>query len=150
MGILSGFTVKDGIYGIIIAALGVFLWHYHSLQNQVDTAKVVAASAKQVVQVDQSAAKTSETQSAIIFKQAVSIPAVADLGVVCRRAGGSQVPAADPVAAAPARVQPADSGVGPAYDPSGALLSRAHAADAQIAYLQRRVLELETQMRNAP
>lgn len=150
MGILSGFSIKDAFYGVVIIALGAFLWHYHSLQNQVDRAKVVAAAAQKVVQVDQATAKTTETQSAIIYKQAVSIPPIGDLGVVCRRASGGQVPPAGPVAAAPTGVGPADSGAGPTFDPTGALLTRAAEADAQIAYLQRRVKELETQMSSAP
>jgi hypothetical protein len=150
MGFLSGFTIKDALYGIVIVALGVFLWHYHSLQNAVDTAKVVAASAKQVVQVDQSAAKSTETQNALIYKQAIAIPAIADLGLVCQRASGSQVPAPNPVAAAPIGERPADGPVGPPYDPSGAVESRGRAADAQIIYLQTRVHELETEMNNAP
>jgi hypothetical protein len=150
MGILSGFTIKDALYGAVILALGIFLWHYHTLQNEVDTAKVVAASAKQVVQVDQSAAKATETRNADVVKQAVSAPPVANLGVVCERAGGGQVPAANPVAAAPTREQPADGPVGPAFDPSGALLTRAALADAQISYLQARIHELETEMNNAP
>jgi hypothetical protein len=150
MGLLSGFTIKDALYGGIIVALGIFLWHYHSLQNEVNTAKVVAASAKQVVQVDQSAAKTSETQNVLIYKQAVAIPAVADLGLVCQRASGSQVSPANPVAAAPAGERPADGPVGPPYDPSGPLLTRGALADAQIIYLQARIHTLETQMQNAP
>ena len=128
MGILSGFSIKDAFYGVVIIALGAFLWHYHSLQKAVDVAKVAAASAKQVVKVDQAEAKTTETQSAIIFKQAVSIPPVGDLGIVCQRPSGSPVPAANPGTAAPAGERPSDSPVGPAFDPSGALLTRAREA----------------------
>jgi hypothetical protein len=149
---------KDWLYaGIITALLAAFGW-YTVHERGVEHAKDMAAAAKVVakdnaiVAADDSQAKSTETQSAIIYKQAVAVPAIADVGIVCERpaAGNVSLPAADGIAGAGPRDQSADSGSGSTFDPSGALLSRAERADAQIAYLQRRVAELEKQMNAAP
>lgn len=140
---------KDVFYGAIIVGLVGFIFHKGEARIEAADAKL-AAHAAQIDAAVLKTAQTQETQSAIIYKQAVSIPAVADLGLVCHKASGGEVPAANPITAAPAGAEPADSGVGPAYDPSGPLLTRAREADAQISYLQRRVHELEAEMNGAP
>jgi hypothetical protein len=149
--LLALVPLKDWFYGAIIAALLAFGIHYHSLEKQEHAAKVVAIAAQAQVKAVDKTAETTETQSEDIYK-AVIIPAVGDVGVDCVRkhASSSPLPAASPVAGAPVGEQPADGTAGPSYDPSGAALTRAKAADAQIAYLQRRIHELETQMNNSP
>ena len=145
-------SIKLALYGGILAlVLGLAWWVYHKGETHVeaqDTKAVAVAETK--VKVAESTANASETQSAIIYKQAVSIPAIGDLGIVCRAPGGGKVPTAQPGATAGAREPSADSGVGSAYDPSGAALTRARDADAQIEYLQRRVKQLEAEMNAAP
>lgn len=141
---------RDYVYAVIIAALLVFVGickHDHTVVKEV---KQVGTAAEKVVKADDAVAEKSETQSALIYKQIVRIPDVPDIGIVCEHAGSGSLPASDTVAGASAGERPADSGDGHPYDPSGAALTRAKAADAQIAYLQRRVKELEKQMNDAP
>jgi len=148
--LLSLIPLKDWIYGAIIIVLIAFGLHYRHLENEVKQTAALGHAAVIEVKKDTQVAQSTETTNAIIYKQAVAIPAVADLGVVCRRAGGSQVPAASPVAAAPAGEATPDSGTGPTYDPTGPALTRARSADAQIVYLQGRIAELEAEMNHAP
>jgi hypothetical protein len=152
LALLKLIPIKDYIYGAIIAALLVFIGickHDHTVVKEV---KQIGTAAQAVVKTDDATAEKTETQSALIYKQAIVIPAVGDVGIECVREhpGSSALPA--PIAGTGAATnQPAaDSGSGPQYDPSGAALTRARAADAQIAYLQRRVKELEAQMNAAP
>lgn len=142
--------LRDYVYAVIIATLLVFVGickHDHTVVKEV---KQIGAAAEKVVKADDVTAEKTETQSALIYKEIVRIPDVPDIGIVCQHAGSGTLPAPVAVAGAAAGDKPADSGVGPSYDPSGAALTRAHAADAQIEYLQRRVKELETQMNSAP
>jgi hypothetical protein len=141
---------------VILLAAGLF-GGYTLHERHVQHAKDIAAAARVVakdnaiVAADDSHAQTTETQNALIYKQVVSIPAVADIGLVCERAAGSvPLPSADAVATAPTRDDAAQRGVRPSYNPSGAILTRARDADAEIAYLQRRVAELKKQMNDAP
>ena len=140
-----------------ILAGGVTLCHHiEAIGVQKEAAKVtkVGVAAEKKVAAADATAQSTETQSAIIFKQAVSIPPVGDIGIECvrvnARAGGSEVPAANTGAGAAASDPATLSAEGPPYDPSGAILTRGAHADAQIAYLQRRVKELEAQMNGAP
>lgn len=113
------------------------------------TAKVAIAEKKTVAA--ESTAQTTETQSVLIYKQAVSVPAVADLGIVCHNSASPvSLPASDAVKGAGAGERSADRGTGQSFDPSGPVLQRSAVADAQIAYLQRRVHELEAEMNAAP
>jgi|HubBroStandDraft_1064217.scaffolds.fasta_scaffold179061_2 hypothetical protein len=145
-------------YGAIILALSLAFGGYTLHERNLQHAKDIAAAAKVVtkdnaiVAADDSHAQTSETQSALIFKQVVSIPAVADIGVVCQRTapGSVSLPKADAVATTAVGDNAPERGVGPTFDPTGALLTRAALADAEIGYLQRRVAELEKQMNDAP
>jgi len=144
-------------YGAIILVCSLLFGGYTLHERHVQHAKDVAAAEvvvkkdNAIVAADDAHAQTTETQSALIFKQVVQVPAVADIGVVCQRTARSvPLPATGPVAAAPAGNDTAVSGVGPEFDPTGAALTRAREADAEIAYLQRRVAELEKQMNDAP
>jgi hypothetical protein len=156
--LLALVPVKDWIYGGIIAALLAGFGYYTIHERDVQKAKDFAAAARAVaaankkVGADNAQAQTTETSNALIYKQAVAIPPVGDLGIMCQHTGSSvSLSKADGVAATAAGNQSADSGSGPAsFDPSGAILTRARDADAQIAYLQSRVKELEQQMNSAP
>jgi hypothetical protein len=151
LALLKLIPIKDYIYGAIIAALLVFIGickHDHTVVKEV---KQIGTAAQAVVKTDDATAEKTETQSALIYKQAVVIPAVGDVGIECVRDSSSGALPAPVAGTGAAASQPAaDSGGGPQYDPSGAALTRARAADAQIAYLQRRVKELEAQMNAAP
>jgi hypothetical protein len=148
------------LYGAIVIVLALAFGGYTIHERNVEHAKDVAAASKIVakdnaaVAADDAHAQTTETQIALIYKQAVSIPAVADIGLVCQRPARSvPLPAAGAVATAPTGNGQADSGSGHAegtYDPSGYILTRSHEADAQIIYLQGRIAELEKQMNDAP
>jgi hypothetical protein len=140
---------KDGLYTAALLAIGLFLWHYHALDDDVKAMKAAAAVAQKTVKTDQSTAQNTETQNALIYKQAVAIPPVGDLGVVCQHTRGSALPATGP-APAPGPGQAANSGVGPSYDPTGAALTRARAADAEITYWRNRAHEDEAEMNAAP
>ena len=145
-------------YGAIILVLSIAFGGYTLHERYVQHAKDVAAAAKVVakdnalVAADDSHALTTENQNALIYKQVVRIPAVADIGLVCQHAAPRSVslPAADAVATAAVGSNAAERGVGPTFDPTGAALTRGHDADAEISYLQRRVAELEKQMNDAP
>jgi hypothetical protein len=150
LALLKLIPFRDYIYGAIIATLLVLIGickHDHTVVQEI---KQVGAAAEKVVKADDAVAEKTETQSALIYKEIVRIPDVPDVGIVCRDTGSGALPAPSTVAGAVAGEQPPDRGVGPEYDPSGAALTRARAADAQIAYLQRRVHELEAQMNAAP
>ena len=150
--LLSLLSPRVIFYGILASLLLAFGIHYRNLEHEVKQAKVVAAAATADVKKVDAAAQTTETQSVLIYKQAVQIPAVGDIGVECVRKQPSSgaLPAANAQSGTPVGEPTTNSGVGPEYDPSGAALTRAAKANAQIAYLQRRVKELETQMNNSP
>jgi hypothetical protein len=148
--LLSLISPRVVFYGILASLLLAFGIHYRNIEHEVKQAKVAAAAATADVKRVDAAAQTTETQSALIYKEIVRIPDVPDIGIVCRNTRSGALPAPDSKPGAAAGDKSADSAVGPGYDPSGAALARAKAADAQIAYLQRRVKELETQMNNSP
>jgi hypothetical protein len=150
---LAALPWKDIAWGTVV--LGLAAWIYHGGEKHIEAADTkVAVVAEHKTAAAQTAATNTETQSAIIYKQAVAIPAVGDIGIDCVRdapAGGS-LPAPVALTGASPREQSTDSasGYSAGFDPSGAVLTRAAQADAQIAYLQRRVHELETEMNAAP
>jgi hypothetical protein len=150
MALLSLIPVRFWLYGALAVGLLGFAWHYKHLETEVHAEKQVSAAAQTQVKAVDKAAQITETQSAIIYKQAVLIPTVGDIGLVCKHTGGGALPAPVAVAGTPVGNATSDGGSGPSFDPSGAAETRARAADAQIAYLQRRVHELETQMNNSP
>ncbi len=152
--ILSIFGNKYVLIGL--ALIGLISW-YTVHERNVEHAKDISAAAKvvakdnKIVAAGTATAQATETQNALIFKQAVAIPPVGDLGIVCQRPARSvSLSPPSPRPAPGAGEHPADGGEGPAFDPSGALLTRAREADAEIAYLQGRVHELEAQMAAAP
>lgn len=158
MGILSLIPFKDWLYGgVIVGLLAVGGWytvHERHIGAAHEAAAVtkVAVAAEAKVTAANTAAQTSETKYAKLYDQTVANLAVPSVGLVCHRTGGNgnTLPATG-TGVTPGAGQPAsDSGAGPAWDPSGALLTRAALADAQISYLQSRIHELETQMENAP
>ena len=133
---------------------GGYTLHERNIQHAKDIAAAAKVVAKEnaIVAADDSHALTTENQNALIYKQVVRIPAVADIGVVCQRTAPRSVslPAADAVATTAVGNDTAVSRVGPTFDPTGAALTRGHDADAEIVYLQGRVAELEKQMNDAP
>jgi hypothetical protein len=148
--LLSLLSPRVVFYGILAALLLAFGIHYHNLEKHAQEAKQVVAAAQVQVKAVDKTAETTETQSALIYKEIVRIPDVPDIGIVCRNTRSGALPAPDSKPGAAAGDKPADVPGGISYDPSGAALAAAKAADAQIAYLQRRVHELETQMMNSP
>jgi hypothetical protein len=150
--ILKLVPAKVWLWLALLVAGVVYVVHNHHNAEQLASVKQVAIAAQNTDKRVAAAAQTTETQSALIYKQVVSIPPVGDIGIECVRHAPSsgKLPAATPVAAAPTGDTTLNSGGGPTFDPSGALLERARKADAQIAYLQRRIQELETEMKNAP
>jgi len=149
--LLSLISPRVVFYGILASLLLAFGIHYKHLENEVQRTAVVAKAAQDDVKKVDATAQSTETQSVLLYK-AVLIPAVGDIGISCVRhtTGGSPLPATNTIAGTPVGSTTPNSAVGPEYDPTGAALTRAKAADAQIAYLQRRVKELETQMNGAP
>jgi len=139
---------------LVVAALlaltigGGWLYRHGEQHIEAQDKKLAAIDEKKVATVE-SNATTTESQNALIWKQAVSIPPVPDIGIVCHKASSSVVSSADARKGTAANAGP-DSGVGPPYDPSGAALTRGSKADAQIKYLQARIRELESEMNGAP
>lgn len=162
MSLLSS-LVPWQVYGIIaaLALAGAGSWYYlHNRHEQsIGESKIVrqdkkaATVAETKVVAGEAVAQTEETQNALIFEKAVVIPAVDDVGLLCRSSVASvssNVPAAGAVATSGTGEHSADSGSGPTFDPSKPLLDRAAEADAEIAWLQGRVHELEKQMNDGP
>lgn len=150
--LLKLIPLRGWIYAAIALALFSFGLHYRAMEKQLAQVKVVATQAAVVVKTDEKQAATQEVQNAIVYTQAVHLPDVPDLGLKCLRdtPSRSPLPAANPVSPASPRVDAPVSGAGLEYDPSGAALTRARQADAQIAYLQARIKELEKEMENSP
>jgi hypothetical protein len=143
---------------ILVCALAFagYTHHERSIEHAKDLQAAAAAvtKANAVVQKDDATAATEESTNATVYERAVSIPAIGDLGIDCVRhaapARSVPLPTTDTGAAPGSGNQVADSGIGPAYDPTGAALTRGVDADAQIIYLQGRIRELEQQMNDAP
>lgn len=141
------------IAGALIALAYGGFWVYSRGEDHVKAvdAKLAAIDQKKVVAVE-TAAQTTESHNADVYKQTVTAPPAASLGIRCVREPARTVSLPAPLAGtgAPASDSNTDGGVGPPYDPSGAALTRAHQADAQIIYLQARIRELETEMQGSP
>ena len=150
--LLSLISPRVVFYGILASLLLAFGIHYRNIEHEVKQAKVAAAAATADVKKVDAAAQTTETQSVLIYKQAVQIPAVGDIGVECVRKQPSSgaLPPTNAQSGTPVGEQPPDDRGTIKYDPSGAALTVARNADAQIKYLQSRVKELEAQMKGAP
>jgi hypothetical protein len=143
-----------GAFAALMLVIGWYTLHERHVEHAKDVAAaaVVAKKDNAMVAADDTHAQTTETQNATTYTQAVAAPAVRNLGVVCQRAAARSVPlpAASTVETAGARDAAPVGRSGPSEDISGAILTRAHDADAQISYLQGRVAELEAQMNGAP
>lgn len=154
--LLAGIGIKDYVYTALIALLiGGFAYYTHherviGANEALAPVAVLAQKAQVAVAVGTAIAAGTEKDNGNAYKAAVAAPRPAGLGIVCHGSGSGAVPEA--VAGSPAGAgQPAAvGGSGPAFDPSGAVLQRAAAADAQITYLQGRVKELESQMESSP
>lgn len=134
-----------------VLALGGFaVYERHEGASKVE-AKVEKADAKAVAKTAklQDTAQTESITAGEIYEKAVGIPAVDDVGLLCEHTVSAPLPKA-PVGPAPGSAPAAERGEGPAFDPTGALLTRAREADAQIVYLQMRINLLESEMMGAP
>lgn len=130
--------------------LGLLTWgaiHERAVEHAKDThtATVEVAKVKKEDAVIV-ATSTGEIQhDIVIFKQAVSIPAVPDIGVVCHVAGSVPVPAP----ASGNSISPAAPGQpipGDVFDPSGDLLTISRSSQARIRELLAENQALRTQM----
>lgn len=154
--ILAGIGVKDYVYAaLILALIGSFALYTHherviGANEALAPVAVLAQKAQVAVSVGTAIAAGTEKDNGNAYKAAVAAPRPADLGIVCHGSGSGAVPKTDTGSPAGTGQPAADRGVGPAFDPSGAVLQRAAAADAQITYLQGRVKELEAQMESSP
>jgi hypothetical protein len=143
-------TIKLYLYAALAALLlSGFGWYtYH--ERAVEHAKDVAVATKAVAKVEKqdvaiAATATTEIQhDTIIYKQAVSVPAVGDIGVVCSAPRGDAVPGA--AVGGPVPDAAAVGGVGPTFDPSGQILTIGRDADAKIVALQNIIRELQAEM----
>lgn len=158
LALLKLIPFKDWIYGSIIVGLLIgFGWYTHH-ERQVGAAKLqaavtqVASRAEAAVVAANTAAQTAETQSAKTYIKVVTAPAPRNIGLVCHRSGpgSGAVPEAHAVAGTGPGKPAADGGSAATFDPSGAALEVGAKADAQIAYLQARVHQLEAQMDHSP
>lgn len=151
--------IPDKVYlyaGIAAAVLVWFNVHNHNIRvaataEALEPVKVLAQKAQIQVATGTAVAQTTETDNAQKFTAAIAAPAPKSTGIVCHRDTGSgELPEAVAVTATRIGSPASDSGEGPGFDPSPAALERARLADAEIAYLQGRVHELEQQMLNSP
>jgi hypothetical protein len=139
----------------LAAGGGVLAYNHHERdigkQEVLAPIAVLAQKAQIKVTTGAAVAQSTEVKNAQTYTAALAAPAVRDLGIVCHSdAGSGEVPTTVAVTATRIGNNAVDGGTGPAFDPSGAILQRAHDADAQITYLQGRVQELEAQMNAAP
>lgn len=154
--------VKDWLY--VGAVVFLLTWggcelHRHDVKVAAKAQAVIIAADTRVadaatkqIAAGTATAQTTEIANAQKYNGTATQP-VSGVGIVCYHPGataGRAVPKAGGVPAPGVGDGSPDGGVGPAYDPSGALLARARKADAQITYLQGRIHELETQMSNSP
>jgi hypothetical protein len=128
--------IAGGILVAVIGSAAVFIHHERALGAAEVVAAdkrtaLVAAAKDKAIEAAENAASNTASQ---VYEKVVSLPSVDDIGVVCQRA---PAPVSNVLPEAPtgAQLPVTVSGVGPAYDPSGALLTRARDADAEIAAL---------------
>ena len=150
---------KDLFYGAIIAALlAAFGWytiHERDIGARHVVAKmtVVAHKTETKLRAVVVTAQKEETTNAQAYNEAVAHDHRRNLGIVCVRNGassdGRQLPGASGVATSAAGNNAANVRAAAPYDPSGAVLQVGAEADAEIAYLQARVHELEQAMEKA-
>lgn len=143
-------SIKTYLYAALTVLLlsGFIYWSVH--ERSVEHKKDVAAATQAVARVEKSdavietKASTEVQNETLIYKQAVSLPAVGDIGVVCHDTGGDAVPGSVPPAAGGDRTSghlQAD-----VFDPSGELLTLARSKDAVIRDLQAEVATMRAEM----
>lgn len=108
--------------------------------------KAVAKVEKQDTKIEASASSEIQHET-LIFKQAVAMPPVGDLGLMCESPGGNAVPSTPNGNGAghPA----ANSGAGSVYDPSGGLLTIGRKYDAWVRDLQAENATLRQELADA-
>lgn len=132
--------IERYVWGAALAiVIGFGIYEHHHLivegeqkieQAEAAHAKIVAAKDQQIQAAEQLAAsKVGE-----VYEKAVSIPAVGDIGLVCKSpaAASNHSTSAD---VGPKDVATVASRTDDVFDPSGALLTDSRDADAQIAAL---------------
>jgi hypothetical protein len=137
---------------VVVAAVSFFgYWSLH--ERSVEHQKDVAVAVKEVAKVEQAdtviagTATTEIQHDVVVYKQAVSVPAVGDIGVMCGAPGGNALPGAAP---GNGTGHPAtDSGKGDLYDPSGDLLTIGVKYDAWIRELQSENAALRQELADA-
>jgi hypothetical protein len=156
--LLAGIGLKDYVYAgliaVLIAGFGVYTYHERTIgaDEALAPVAVLAQKAQVVVAVGTAVATLTEKDNGNAYKAAVAAPVVPlAAGLVCHSAAGSSdVPKAAAGGTAAAGQPAAVAGSAASFDPSGPALQLAHAADAQVTYLQARVRELEAQMESSP
>jgi hypothetical protein len=146
---LRGYFI-GGLLALVVAAGGWYTYHERHVEHVKDVAaetKVVNAVKSQDVVIAAEAVK--DTSSAIqIFKAVVQLPAVPDIGLVCRSASSHPVPApakSNGVGAGPSG-QPVPGDV---FDPSSDLLAIARSSEARIRELLAENTALRAEMTRA-
>lgn len=140
------------IAGLLVLAL-VGVGRFAAHERSVEHAKDVAVATKAVAKVEKqdaiitSDASTRVQHDQLIYKQVVSMPAVGDLGVVCRASGGDTMPGA--AGSADGGDRSNTRSVGSAFDPTGEALTVGRDADAKIMALQHIIADLRTEMEAA-
>lgn len=153
---LAAIPLKDWIYcGAIAALLGGFALYTHhersvGANEALAPVAVVAHKAEVKVAVGTAVAQSTEKDNGKNYDAAVARPAEPAVGLVCVDRSSGEVPEAAASSAPGADRSAADTGEGQSFDPSGPVLTNDSKAEAQIVYLQARVIELETQMANSP
>jgi hypothetical protein len=146
-------TIKLYLMGAAAVAILSFLTWGALHERAVEHTKDVAVATKAVAKVEKQdggivATATSEIQhEQVIYKQAVSVPPVGDIGVVCESSGGNAVPG--PASGNTSGHPGADGGAGNLYDPSGGLLTVGHKYDAWIRELQAENATLRQELASA-
>lgn len=155
--------IRDWLYATTIVVLltwGGCALHRHDGRVAVKAQAViitadtrVADAAKIQVAAGTAAATTTEISNAKVYDDAINAPRRPVPVLMCyhpKPTVGGGLPQASAVLAPGIGESGTDGGDGSTFDPSESLLDRAAKADAQITYLQGRIHELETQMRNSP
>lgn len=143
-------SLKTYLYaGILALILGLLTWgaiHERSVQHVKD----VAVSTKAVATVEKkdaaiAATATTEIQhETLIYKQAIGLPPVDDLGIVCHDTGGDAVPAGS--GGDGSGHSAGGPGAGDVFDPSGDLLTKSRSYGAIIRALQAENATLRAEM----
>lgn len=131
--------------------LSLLLWgalHERAVEHAKDT----AAAKQEVVKITKdnvaiTADSTVEVHNdVLIFKQAVSLPPVGDIGVVCHAASRNPMPSATGNHGISTRPGDGQSVPDDVFDPSGDLLTKSRSGEARIRELRAEILSLRSAM----